>query len=130
MFLKNIQTTQVTPFGILAVLIGLGNGKVDNSPLVSSIGLKIKNVYIRGCCGGGWVGLAPSKFAIWRDRGIQKWPEEDFAQVWKKVDFWKLLGMGWPGVGNVPRPCGSILHLSRGSQEPYKRKTNFSIFFI
>ena len=39
-------------------------------------------------------------------------------KILKNVDFWKLLGMGWPGVGNVPRACGSILHLSRGSQEP------------
>ena len=67
------------------------------------------------------MGLAPSKFAIWQDREIQKWVGEDFGEVWKKGGFWKLLGMGWPGVGNVPRACGSILHLSRGSQEPYKK---------
>ena len=109
------------PLRVLGCFDRFGNRKCDNSPLVKIIGLKMKNVYIRGCCGGGWVGLAPSKFAILRDRGIQKWVGEDFAQVWKKDGFWKLLGMGWPGVGNVPRPCGSILHLSRGSQEPYRK---------
>ena len=46
-------------------------------------------------------------------------------KILKKVDFWKLLGMGWPGVGNVPRPCGSIYCLSRGSQEPYRKKSKF-----
>ena len=49
-------------------------------------------------------------------------------RILKNVDFWKLLGMGWPGVGNVPGACGSILHLSRGSQEPYKKKSKFPIF--
>ena len=52
-----------------------------------------------------------------------------FEENMKNVDFWKLLGMGWPGVGNVPRPCGSILHLSRGSQEPY-RKNKKNVFYI
>ena len=49
-------------------------------------------------------------------------------KILKNVDFWKLLGMGWPGVGNDPGACGSILHLSRGSQEPYKKKSKFSFF--
>ena len=47
----------------------------------------------------------------------------------KKSDFWKFLGMGWPGVENVPRACTSILRISRGSQEPYKKKTKISHFF-
>ena len=76
------------------------------------------------------MGLPPSIFAIWRDRKFQKWVGEDFAHILKNSVFWKLLGMGWPGVGNVPGPCGSILRISRGSQEPYKKKSKFSIFFI
>ena len=35
----------------------------------------------------------------------------------KHNDFWKVLGRGLPGGGNVPR--GSIIKLSRGSRLPY-----------
>ena len=54
------------------------------------------------------MGLPPSIFAIWRDRKFQKWVGEDFAHILKSSGFGKLLGMGWPGVGNVPGACGSI----------------------
>ena len=53
----------------------------------------------------------------------------DNPEKLKKSDFWKFLGMGWPGVENVPRACTSILRISRGSQEPYKKKINF-LFFL
>ena len=129
-FLKKHLKNAGYPLRVLGYFDRFGNGKCYNSPPVNSIGLRMRTFYIRGYCGGGWMGLAPSKFAILRDRGIQKWVGEDFGEVWKKGVFWKLLGMGWPGVGNVPRPCGSIYCVSRGSQEPYRKKTKFSICYI
>ena len=53
-----------------------GNGKVNNSIPVKPFGLKMKTFYIRGCCGGAWMGLTPSNFAILRDRGIAKTPDQ------------------------------------------------------
>ena len=86
------------PLRVLGYFDRFGNRKCDNSPLVKIIGLKMRNVYIRGYCGGAWMGLAPSKFAIWRDRGIQKWVGEDFWEVWKRVFFgscWEWAGLVW-----------------------------------
>ena len=48
----------------------------------------------------------------------------DNPEKLKTNDFWKFLGMVWPGVENVPRACGSILRISRDSQEPCNKNKN------
>ena len=52
------------------------DGKCYNSISVKSFGLKMNTFYIRGCCGASWMGLTSSNFAIWRDRGIVKTPDQ------------------------------------------------------
>ena len=44
--------------------------------------------------------------------------------------FWKILGMAWPGVENVPTPRGSIFCVSRGSQLPYNEQIKNSDFCL
>ena len=68
--------SQILPHPEIYDFAGLGNGKVNNSIPVKPFGLKMKTFYIRGYCGAAWMGLDPSKFAIWRDRGVAK------------MDFW------------------------------------------
>ena len=41
------------------------------------------------------------------------------GNIYKNIDFSKILGMAWPGGQNAPTPRESILALSRGSQLPY-----------
>ena len=118
------------PLRVLGYFDRFGNGKCDNSPLVKPIGLKMKNVYIRGCCGGGWVGLAPSKFAILRDRGIQKWVGEDFAQVWKRVVFGSCgewAGLGWEMFLDLVGVFCTYLEAPRSHIEK-KQKTYFLLY--
>ena len=43
-------------------------------------------------------------------------------EIYKNIDFSKILGMALPGGQNVPTPRESILALSRGSQLPYMKK--------
>ena len=72
----------------------------------------------------------PWKSAIWRDRAATKLGRRRFGDVYKNVDFWKILGMAWPIVENVPTPCGSIYCVSRGSQLPYMKKSENPIVYI
>ena len=63
----------------------------------------------------------------------QNWVGDDLGVYVKniqKVDFWKILGMAWPIVENVPTPRGSIYCVSRGFQLPYMKKNVFVCIFV
>ena len=80
---------QILPHPGFGYFDRFGNGKVNNSIPVKPFGLKMKTFYIRGYCGAAWMGLDPSKFAIWRDRGVPKMGPRPASLGWnlEKVDF-------------------------------------------
>ena len=63
-----------------------------------------------------------------------------FGQVWEgltksseNLKILKILGMGWPGVENVPTALGSIFNAPTAPKRPYNkkyRKSYFLLFFV
>ena len=96
-FLKKHSKNAGYPLRVLGYFDRFWNGKCYNSPLVKPIGLKMKNVYIRGSCGAAWMGLAPSKFAIWRDWGVGKNgpPACQPGLGGRKSGFSKIWNLSW-----------------------------------
>ena len=41
----------------------------------------------------------------------------------RRINFSKILGMGWPSVDYVPTPLGCLFKVSRPPQLPYIKKS-------